>query len=542
VRALGRPVDEWSGRFIANFRDTTVWRATTYAATAIVLSVGYLILRGSGWHGGTELHTLMETVAALLAMTVGAISLLRFYSRKNNTFLFVGAGFLGTAFLDGYHAIVTSTYFASNFPSAPSSLIPWSWIASRVFLSSLMCISWLAWMREARLGVRHEVSESRVYTAVALLTISSFLFFAFVPLPRAYYPNLVFHRPEEFVPAVFFLLALVGYLRKGHWKYDQFEHWLVLSLIVGFMGQAMFMSFSGQLFDMEFDAAHLLKKVSYICVLIGLLISMYSLFRQAEKGVEIARINDLLQNEILERQRAEEMLQEYADELARSNQELKQFAYVASHDLREPLRKVSSFTQLLARRYHGKLDTDADEFIGFVVDGANRMQQLIEDLLEYSKVGSTDKTLESVDSSKVFKQAVANCATAIEENSALVTLDELPTLEADPVLLRQVFQNLIANGIKFRREAPPEIHASARLEGQEWVFSIRDNGIGIEAEFADRIFTIFQRLHSREEYAGTGIGLAICRKIVEGHGGRIWFESEPGEGSTFRFSIRLKGK
>ena len=241
-----------------------------------------------------------------------------------------------------------------------------------------------------------------------------------------------------------------------------------------------------------------------------------------------------------ERAEAEDRLRGYADELARSNSELEQFAYVASHDLREPLRMVSSYTQLLGRRYRGRLDSDADEFIEFAVDGANRMQQLIEDLLAYSQVDANAGTLEPIDSNAAFQQAVANCAAVIDEADASVTRDELPTVEADPTQLRQVFQNLIANAIKFRREAQPTVHASARLERQEWVFSVRDNGIGIEAEFAERIFTIFQRLHTREDYSGTGIGLAICKKIVEGHGGRIWVESEPGKGSTFRFTIQAK--
>jgi len=246
-------------------------------------------MRGTTWHGSATLHTVMEAVATLLALTVGAMALVRFYSKKNNTFLFIGAGFLGTAFLDGYHAIVTSAAFKPFMPSDLPHLIPWSWVASRLFLSVFLFLSLIAWLREQRLGESGQISEISVYLFAGAFTLLSFVFFAFAPLPLAYYPELVFHRPEEFLPALFFLAALVGYLRKGDWQHDIFEHWLVLSLIVGFVGQTVFMSFSGELFDMEFDIAHLLKKVSYVCVLIGLLGSMYAAFRlEAERGEAMA--------------------------------------------------------------------------------------------------------------------------------------------------------------------------------------------------------------------------------------------------------------
>lgn len=202
---------------------------------------------------------------------------------------------------------------------------------------------------------------------------------------------------------------------------------------------------------------------------------------------------------------------------------------------------VSSFTQLLAQRYRDKLDQEAAEFIGFAVDGANRMQRLINDLLMYSRVGTRGKPFEPTDSHAALGHALANLGPAIEESQAIVTNDDLPFVLGDDVQLVQLFQNLVGNAIKFRRpEEPPRIHVSARRDGAWWTFSVRDNGIGIGAEFFARLFAVFQRLHGRDEYPGTGIGLAICKRIVERHGGRIWVESEPGKGSTFRFTLAAR--
>jgi light-regulated signal transduction histidine kinase (bacteriophytochrome) len=257
----------------------------------------------------------------------------------------------------------------------------------------------------------------------------------------------------------------------------------------------------------------------------------------AERTEELWDANAHLAVELDERRRAEYRMALYAEDLGRSNAELEQFAYVASHDLQEPLRMVASFTQLLARRYRGKLDKDADEFIGFAVDGATRMQTLINDLLAYSRVGTRGKPFAAVDCGAVLKMALDNLTSSMEESGATVTHGPLPTVMADEVQLTQLFQNLIANAIKFRGQALPEIHLSAEKQDTHWLFAVRDNGIGIAPEQRERIFKVFQRLHHRSEYPGTGIGLAICKKIVERHGGRIWVESQPGQGATFYFSL-----
>jgi len=239
-----------------------------------------------------------------------------------------------------------------------------------------------------------------------------------------------------------------------------------------------------------------------------------------------------------ERRKKEQALAKQAAELARSNAELEQFAYVASHDLQEPLRMISSYTQLLARRYQGKLGADADDFIAFAVDGAKRMQQLITDLLAYSRVGTRGREMRATSAEATLADALANLRTAIQENAVVVTQSALPEVFADPTQLSQMFQNLIGNAIKFRDAAEPRIHVACEdgVDGL-WHFSVQDNGVGIDEKYSERIFQVFQRLHNRKEYPGTGIGLAICKKIAERHGGRIWVESQPGHGSTFRFTI-----
>lgn len=237
------------------------------------------------------------------------------------------------------------------------------------------------------------------------------------------------------------------------------------------------------------------------------------------------------------RRRTELELEERVKELARSNAELEQFAYVASHDLQEPLRMVASYNQLLARRYKGKLDTDADEFIGYTVEGVSRMQRLINDLLAYSRVGTRGRDFFAVDMQKVLDGTLRDLERMLADEGAVVTHDPLPHVMGDEGQLGQLLQNLLSNALKFHGAASPRIHVGVKHDANGDVFYVKDNGIGIEAEYFERIFVIFQRLHPRETYPGTGIGLAICKKIVERHGGRIWVESVPGEGSTISFSI-----
>jgi signal transduction histidine kinase len=261
----------------------------------------------------------------------------------------------------------------------------------------------------------------------------------------------------------------------------------------------------------------------------------------------LARLPEVVRRALREKQerslrlQAERDLARKVDELARSNADLEQFAYVASHDLQEPLRMVTAYTQLLAERYRGKLDENADKYIGYASEGAQRMQVLIQDLLAFSRVGRNGFTYGSVDCNAVMAEVLQTLATAIQESAAVVTHMDLPAVWADRTQMAQLFQNLIGNAIKFRGKEPPVVSVQAEKTALRWQFSVSDNGIGIAPEFAENIFVVFQRLHARTEYPGNGIGLAICKKIVERNGGKIWVESQPGSGSTFKFTLPSHG-
>ncbi len=262
--------------------------------------------------------------------------------------------------------------------------------------------------------------------------------------------------------------------------------------------------------------------------------------RVEKRTAELRLSNEKLMLEIENRKRAEEALKQTLSELTRSNEDLQQFAYVASHDLQEPLRNVASCIQLLRREYGDRFEGNADDYMNYAIEGAVRMKALIQDLLTYSRITTRGKTPGSVDCEETFNGAIKNLASAIQETGAVITHDPLPTIWADDTQLLQVFQNLIANGIKFHRDTSPRIHVSATKDSNKWIFSVKDNGIGIQEKYLNRIFIIFQRLNKRSKYAGTGMGLAIVKKVVERHGGQVWVESEPGTGSAFYFSIPQK--
>ena len=309
-------------------------------------------------------------------------------------------------------------------------------------------------------------------------------------------------------------------------------------IVTGFARTGGYRDFSGFGWTVlvQLDRAHAyapINKLVWMVGLIGLLVlaplTGFGIFASRKLARER---QDLLQ--------ARQELEKSITELARSNSDLQQFAYVASHDLQEPLRMVASYTQLLAKRYKGKLDNDADEFIAFAVNGANRMQALIQDLLAFSRVDTQGQHFEATSVETLLGYAVDNLKGGIEESGAVVTHDPLPTVMADERQLLHLLQNLLSNAIKFRGQDPPLVHISADKRDNQWQFAVRDNGIGIDPQYAERIFVIFQRLHTNAEYPGTGIGLSLCKKIVERHGGGIWMESQLGQGATFYFTLPVR--
>jgi signal transduction histidine kinase len=499
-------------------------RVLAYALTGVGLLLAFFLVKTSNWQGNKELHTIMEVIATLLAVTIGVLALIRYIAKRDNTILFIGAAFLGTALLDGYHTVVTSHWFEHLWPSPPPHLLPWSWNASRTFLALAMVLSWRAWHRERKLGDAGAIRPGLVFSLVAALPFGAFTIFALLPLPRAYYPEFLIQRPGELLSALFFGLALAGYLKKGAWKEDLLEHWLVLSLIVGFLCQSVFIVNSAQLFDGMFDAAHLLKMVGYHCVLTGLIFSLTRVQVQAEmdRGAVVTA----------------EKLEQITEDLRKRNTELDEFTYVASHDLQEPLRKLSSFVSLLEKDIGDDISEQAKQDMFYIDDAASRMQKLVRDLLALSRAGRTAMQRERIPVAVCIDQALDSLMIRVEELSAKITRDPLPRIHGDQTMITQLYQNLIGNALKFIPEGQtPEIRLTAEKLDDEIVLGVKDNGIGISQEYIAQVFVAFKRLHGRTEYEGSGIGLAICRKTVERHGGRLWCDSEPGIGSHFRFTL-----
>ncbi|MET0022884.1 MAG: PAS domain S-box protein [Sedimenticola sp.] len=767
-------------------------RFNSYLIVGIVLTLAFFLVPDTSRDGSAQFHTILEISSILLALMVGALGLVRYYSQPTGTFLFIGTGFLGTSFLDGYHTILTSTWITPFIPSSLASLHPWSWFASRFFLAVMLLLGLWAIKREKRLGARGMIDHRQVFIGTILFFLASLLFFGLMPLPIAYYPDIhQVYRPLELIPALVFLVALIGYLHDGRWRSHALEHWLVLSLIISVVGQAVYMPRSHELFDLEFELAHILKNSSYICVLIGLMINMLFLYRQADQTVqlqqeinerkqvekelgkseqrfralvetssdwiwevdsqgryvyvspivekmlgyrpeevlgktpfefmpeeEVQRIaqtfmaiveaqqpfsalenvnrhkdghlvtletsgtpiidaggtflgfrgvdrdiserklleqkereahdqlltvfeavdepiyvsdpesheliyinhcfkkywgtdalgtkcyktiqnrdapcpyctNDKIfgdnlgqtyiwemQNEINEiwfrcvnkairwtddrmmrfqfasnineikqaeqershyRENLEREVQRRTRELETANKDLEGFSYSVSHDLRSPLRAIDGFVNILEEDYAPKLDEEGLRLLGIVSENANKMGQLIDDILAFSRAGRLQLEQVEVDMNALVKEVWTSLKQERKDRNYQFRHSDLQVVSGDIRALRQVWQNLLANAIKFSRDRDPAvIEITVQTDNDMIYYTVKDNGVGFNPNYVNKLFILFQRLHGMDEFEGTGVGLAIVKRVIQKHGGSIDATGILNEGASFRFTL-----
>ena len=495
-------------------------------------------------------HTLLEAGAHLISLFVALIAFVRFYTRPKTTLLFVAAAFLGTAFLEGYNAVVTSTYLDAWFPSGSGSLVAWAWLAPRLFLSGFLWLAYLAWRREERIGPEGAPNHRLIYGIAIALTLASFALFAVVPLPAGYYPNLPVPRPQEFLPAAFFLLAGVGFYRRGDWRHDAFDHGLMLSLIIGFFAQAAYMAWATQNDDAMFDAAHVLKILSYSVVLVALLIEATHVYRRDQQSVyDIRRVHAWLSQEITERRRAEEAREDLEGQLrqAQKLEAVGQLAGGIAHDFNNVLTAIAGYAQLGLRRVGG--DDPLAEDLRSVMECSDRGAKLVQQLVAFSRRQS-------------LRPSVFNLNPLVQRSSGLIQrlINEdvelcitpaagLGNVQADAHQIEQVLVNLVVNA----RDAMPNggtltiathqvelDEAQARLLGElrggpHASLSVTDTGIGMDEPTRERVFEPF--FTTKEVGKGTGLGLATAYGIVRQHRGAIIVDSSPHKGATFRIFL-----
>lgn len=462
-------------------------------------------------------HAAIESAGSCIALALAAL-LLMLWTRSHAFahHLWMACALTGMGILDGFHAVLL-----------PGNQFVWLRSMATLVGGCLFALVWLPPL--AISGQGNARLPSQVAVAALAFGLLSLLLPDALPLMVQDGQFTIAARIINLVGGVGFLIAaarfVVLYYAQGN--PDDF----LFSIHCTLFGAAGLLFELSLLWDAGWWWWHLLRLVAYGVALRYVVVT----YQRTEE--ELWQLNQELEKRVAART-AE--VEQRSRELARSNAELELFAYVASHDLQEPLRMVTGYLDLLAKKYQGQFDEKTDRWVHYAVDGAKHMKQLINDLLEYSRVGTRGKPFAPTDCNQVFAAALQNLEPAIRESQAVVTHGFLPTVEGDRTQLTQLLQNLIANSLKFCTRARPEVYVEAKRQEGCWVFALRDNGIGIDPKFAETIFAIFKRLHTRQEYPGTGIGLAVCKKIVERHGGLIWVQSQEGQGATFYFTIADK--
>ena len=504
------------------------WLGVDFGSTDSLENQSLLLIQqpdASEIAGVGQAYTLLEWTAFCLAAFTAIIALVQFRVHEDVAMPLVGIAMFCAGTLDFFRTLAILNI--TGTVAEPAGFLPFSWVVARIFHALILLVGVALIVRTPPKRRDRDILYSMVVSLI-------FLVIAYViidviarssALPDTYFPGHPASRPYDLIPLVFFAFAgVVVFPRFYRRRPTIFSHALIIMALPAVVAQLHMAFGSKQLFDNHFNIAHFLKMVTFLVPFVGVCF-------------EQLRLQNQLKHEIQERKDAEEALAERAEELTRSNLELERFAYVASHDLKEPLRMVASYVQLLERRYEHRLDDKGKDYIATAVDGATRMQTLIDDLLAYSRAGHSSERFKSHDLEQTLSTVLKDLGPAIESAGARVERDAMPTLVVDPSQIGQLFQNLIANALKFRGESAPEIVVSAHEDESHWRFSVRDNGIGISPEYREKVFQVFERLHTREKYTGTGVGLSICKKIVERHRGSIWIESEADVGTTFSFTL-----